>query len=108
MGQFVNIPDAVVDVLRRKGEDDRIVVLGASTNPDKYGNKIVKNLVSKGYPVVPVNPKEPEVEGLVAYPSVPDVVGPVALVNFVVPPAVSKTVLEAIKELDVGAVWFLR
>ena len=106
MEPFANLPEAVVAALRRKGPEDRIVILGASTSPDKYGNKIVKNLVGKGYAVVPVNPKEPEVEGLVAYRSVPEVKGPVAIVNFVVPPAVSKKVLETMRDLDVAAVWF--
>ena len=106
MASFANIPDSVVDALRRKGLDDRIVVVGASTDPDKYGNKIVKNLVGKGYSVVPVNPKEPAVEGLVAYRSVSEIEGPVAIVNFVVPPAVSRKVLESIGDLNIGAVWF--
>ena len=106
MEPFANIPEAVIEALRRKGPDDRIVILGASTNPDKYGNKIVRNLVGKGYSVVPVNPKEPEVEGLAAYRSVPDVAGPMAIVNFVVPPVVSNKVLESIRDLDIGAVWF--
>lgn len=106
MASFANIPDSVVEALKRKGADDRIVVVGASTNPDKYGNKIVRNLAGKGYSVVPVNPKEPSVEGLVTYRSVSEIEVPVAIVNFVVPPAVSKKVLESIGDLDIGAVWF--
>ena len=40
-----------------------VVLVGASKDPSKYGNKILKNLTSKGIPVVPINPREKEIEG---------------------------------------------
>ena len=42
----------------------RIAVAGASSNPEKYGNKIVRNLLGKGYTVLPLNPREETIEGL--------------------------------------------
>ena len=57
-------PSDVMELLRRRGPGTRIAVAGASTNPEKYGNKIVRNLKGKGYTVLPVNPKEDLVEGL--------------------------------------------
>ena len=45
----------------------RIAVVGASNDPSKYGNIIVKNLMAHGYDVVPVNPKEATIAGLPAY-----------------------------------------
>ena len=101
-----NIPTEVMDLLASKGASARIALVGASTNPRKYGNIILKNLVGKGYEVVPLNPTEGSVEGLKAYPSIAEVEGPIAMVNFVVRPRITLGVLEAIKDSGIEAVWF--
>ncbi|NQT26019.1 CoA-binding protein [candidate division KSB1 bacterium] len=41
-----------------------VIVLGASKNPERYANKAIRLLVDNGYPVIPVNPREQEIEGL--------------------------------------------
>jgi predicted CoA-binding protein len=40
----------------------KIVVIGASNDSEKFGNIIVKDLLKKGHTVVPVNPKEQNIE----------------------------------------------
>ncbi len=47
-----------------------VAVAGASRNPAKIGNIIVKNLITSGFTgrIYPVNPREQEVEGLSCYP----------------------------------------
>jgi acetate---CoA ligase (ADP-forming) len=52
-----------------------IAVIGASRNPDKIGNSIVKNILDSGYKgkVFPVNPREKEILGLKCYGSVEDI-----------------------------------
>ena len=98
-------PPEVLDLLRDRGPQTRIAVVGASNNPEKYGNVIVRNLAAKGYTVLPVNPRETEIAGLPAYPSLQAVPGPVHLVNVVTPPAVTKGVLEEAARLGLPAVW---
>lgn len=55
-------------------------VVGATQNKEKYGYKVLVDLKSKGYNVIPVNPKYAEIEGLKCYPDLisleerPDVV----------------------------------
>ena len=45
-------------------------VVGASTDRSKYGNKVLRCYQQAGKsPVYPVHPKEREIEGLAAYPS---------------------------------------
>ena len=39
--------------------DVRIALVGASNDPAKFGNRIFRDLVAKGYAVWPVNPREP-------------------------------------------------
>lgn len=49
-----------------------VAVVGASKNPEKLGNVILKNIIKSGYGggVYPINPKESEIEGLKVYPNV--------------------------------------
>ena len=60
--------------LRSILEDPKtIAVVGLSSNPDRPSNEVAEFLQSKGYRIVPVNPKETEVLGERAYPSLLDV-----------------------------------
>jgi predicted CoA-binding protein len=83
----------------------RIAVVGASNDPSKYGNIIVKNLMAHGYQVLPVNPKEATIAGLPAYRSLADVPQPVDIVDVVTPPAVTHRVLADASQAGMGLVW---
>src|SRR3954453_21154235 len=50
-----------------------IAIVGASGNPDKASYGIMQKLQHAGYKVIPVNPREPEILGERAYPSLIDV-----------------------------------
>ncbi|MFK7789564.1 MAG: CoA-binding protein, partial [Phycisphaeraceae bacterium] len=43
-------------------------VIGASTNREKYGNKVLRVYQQNNKPVYPINPRAEEIEGLKAYP----------------------------------------
>ena len=58
-----------------------IAVVGASSNPERASNGIMRKLLSVGYHVIPVNPHETEVLGERAYPSLSQVPVPVDIVN---------------------------
>jgi len=66
-----------------------VAVIGASTNPEKLGYAVVKNLLDGGYSskgaVYPINPSAPEILGFKAYPSVLEVSGPIDLAVIVIP-----------------------
>jgi predicted CoA-binding protein len=55
------------------GDSKTIAVVGLSSDPDRPSNEVAEFLESKGYRIVPVNPKETEVLGERAYPSLLDV-----------------------------------
>ena len=46
-----------------------IAILGASSDPHKFGHKAVKAYLQQGYDVYPVNPKGGEIAGCQVYPS---------------------------------------
>ena len=70
-------PEAVMAVLKQQGPQPRIAVVGASNNPEKYGNIIVRNLAGKGYTVLPINPKEATIAELPAFASLAAVDPPI-------------------------------
>ena len=98
-------PPEVLEKLRQRGPGTRIAVVGASNDPAKYGNVIVRNLAAKGYTVLPVNPRETQIAGLPAYPGLAAVPGPVDIVNVVTPPAVTMGILREAALLGLPAVW---
>jgi predicted CoA-binding protein len=55
------------------GDARTIAVVGLSARPDRDSHSVAAFLQSKGYRIVPVNPKETEVLGERAYPSLLDV-----------------------------------
>jgi uncharacterized protein len=83
----------------------RFAVVGATDNPQKYGNQIVKNLKKRGYEVYPINPKLNELEGLKCYATLVDIPVKVEVVDFVVPPGVTEEILKQCKELGLDRIW---
>jgi|ERR1043166_3106007 predicted CoA-binding protein len=68
-----------------------VAVIGASSNRDKWGNKAIRAFLQQGYTVYPVNPNEPEVEGLKTYASIRDVpVRPQTVTVYLPPPRLVK------------------
>ncbi|NLT27952.1 MAG: CoA-binding protein [Dehalococcoidales bacterium] len=93
------------DLIKEFMGKKRFAVIGASDNPEKYGNRIVKNLKARGYEVFPVNPRLKEVEGLVCFSSVADIPCKVDVADFVVPPAVTEEVLKQCVGLGIRRIW---
>ena len=58
-----------------------IAMIGASSNPDKASYGIMQKLQSVGYTVIPINPRETDVLGERAYPSIADVPGHIDVVD---------------------------
>jgi predicted CoA-binding protein len=58
-----------------------IAMVGASSNPEKASHGIMKKLMSVGYKVIPVNPRETEVLGQRSYPSLVDIPDHVDIVD---------------------------
>ena len=65
-----------------------IAIIGASTDRNKFGNKAVRAFLQQGYTVYPVNPKEPQVEGLAAYRSITEIPVRPNLISVYLPPPV--------------------
>ena len=83
----------------------KFAVAGASTNREKYGNKVVRAYRQKGLELFPVNPKEKEVEGIPAYPSVRELPEGVDALSVVTPPSVTVEVVREALERKIHNIW---
>jgi predicted CoA-binding protein len=74
-----------------------VAVIGASSAPQKFGNKAVRAYLRRHWTVYPVNPTEKTIEGLPVYARIEDLPVGVDRFSLYVPPSVGITLLEAIK-----------
>lgn len=82
-----------------------IVILGASNDRAKFGNKAVRAFVRQGFQVFPVNPKETQIEGLPAFKSIADVPARPQMVSAYLPPPVLLKVLPDIARRGCDELW---
>ncbi|MBE0517537.1 MAG: CoA-binding protein [Methanophagales archaeon] len=80
-------------------------VIGVSSNPEKYGHQVYKDLKEAGYTVYPVNPHIDEILGERCYHSLSELPENPDVVDTVVPPAVTEKIVEECKELGIERIW---
>ena len=94
----------MLDTLKNK--NNLIALVGASNDPKKYGNKILLDLISKGYNVAPINNKEEMISGIKSYKIVMDLELSPSIINFVVPPNESRTVTNYLVSKGYDNFWY--
>lgn len=79
-----------------------VAVIGASSDPAKYGNKAVRAYLRQGWTVYPVTPKPEPIEGLKTYASIKEIPGKVNRATIYLAPALGIKVLAdiAAKRVD--------
>jgi hypothetical protein len=82
-----------------------VAVIGASSDRSKFGNKAVRAFANQGYTVVPIHPREAQVEGWTAYKSVLDVPGPIDMATMYLAPAIGMRVIEEVAQKGITEVW---
>lgn len=83
-----------------------VVVLGASTNPDRYAFKAMQMLGENGYKAIPVNPALSEVLGEHCYASIADVPHPIDTVTLYLGAARSTPLIPDILKAKPGRIIF--
>jgi uncharacterized protein len=82
-----------------------VAVIGASSDPRKFGNRAVRAFRRQGYTVIPINPNESQVEGLRTYASVLDVPDAIDMATFYVPPDIGERVIREVARKQIPEVW---
>ncbi|KAH8916069.1 NAD-P-binding protein [Atractiella rhizophila] len=81
-------------------------VVGASKDPSKFGNKVLKWYKAHNLSVTPINPKESEIEGISAIQSIDSLQNPKSTsLSVITPPKVTMTVLPKALELGIPYIW---
>lgn len=84
----------------------RVMVIGASNDRSKFGNKAVRAYTRLGHEVVPINPREHTIEGLPVHARVADPAGPFDRALVYLPPEVGESVMsELAARRDIAEVW---
>jgi predicted CoA-binding protein len=80
-------------------------VVGASTDPDRFGYKLYMKLKENGYKVYPVNPGYDEVDGDKCYPSLSDLPELPDVIDMVVNPRIGRNIVEEAAQLGIKYIW---
>jgi predicted CoA-binding protein len=85
---------------------EKVAILGASHNPERYAHKAFKLLQQYGHEPVPVNPAQSEIEGKKVYPTLGAIDFPVDTLTMYVGPAISSKLEQDILALQPKRVIF--
>lgn len=80
-------------------------VVGASSNRDKYGNKVLRCYMMNGKSAIPVNPRETAIEGISCVGSVSELPPTVKSISMITPPPVTEQVVEEAIVAGIENVW---
>ena len=80
-------------------------VAGASTNRQKFGNKVLRCYQQNGKQVVPINPNESEIEGLACVATVAELPAEVKSLSMITPPAVTLQLVPRAIEKGITNIW---
>ena len=84
---------------------EHFAVAGASSNRDKYGNKVLRCYMQNSRSVIPVNPKESRVEGLDAVKDVSELPDNVDALSIVTPPPVTAAIVDSALKKGIRQFW---
>ena len=80
-------------------------VVGASTRRHKFGNKVLRCYLQNGRRAIPVNPREPIIEGVACVASVADLPREAQSLSVITPPSVTERVVEEAIRAGIRNIW---
>lgn len=82
-----------------------VAILGASTNPEKYGHRAVVTFAEKGFEVYPVNPRATQIADFTCVPDLDAVPVRPDVVSAYLPPALLLDVLPSVAGKGCDELW---
>jgi predicted CoA-binding protein len=80
-------------------------VAGASTNRDKYGNKVLRCYLQNGKKAIPINPRAQIIEGQPCVASVKDLPPEVRSLSIITPPRITEQIVEDAIAKGIENIW---
>jgi predicted CoA-binding protein len=93
--------ESIEDFLAQK----RIAIIGASRDPKSFSIMLFEEFCRRGYDLVPVNPKTPNVLGRTCYASVKDIQPRVEGALLLTSPEVTETVVGECAKAGIPRIW---
>lgn len=84
---------------------DGFAVVGASTNREKYGNKVLRVYQQNNKTVYPINPRADEIEGVKAYPDLASLPVVPHGVSIITPPTITEQIVQEAVALGIKHLW---
>ena len=86
------VPEIIEDFL----SDGPWAVVGASTNREKYGNKVLRAYGQSDREAWPINPRATEIEGLPCFPDLASLPGVPRGISIITPPKITEQIANAV------------
>ena len=80
-------------------------VVGASSNRQKFGNRVLRCYLQKGKVAFPVNPNEAEIEGVACLKSVEELPPEVKSISMITPPSVTEQLVPRAIAHGIENIW---
>lgn len=80
-------------------------IIGASQDYNKYGYKVLFDLLDNGYVAFPVNPKGGFIDDVQVFSSLKEVPKKIDIAVFVVPPLLTEKILKEVHKLGIDKAW---
>ena len=80
-------------------------VVGASTNREKYGNKVLRAYVQNDRRAFPINPRAEAIEGIACYPDLASLPETPHGVSLITPPSITESIVDQAIDLEIGHLW---
>ena len=84
----------------------RVAILGATDQPDRYAYRAFRMLRAEGHEVVPVHPRLEEIEGVAVVAALGDLEGKIDTLTLYVRPSISESMAGDLVDLAPGRVIF--
>jgi uncharacterized protein len=87
-------------------KEGSFAVAGASTNREKYGNKILRCYLQHGMTAIPINPRADLIEGVKTVSTISDLDQKVKAMSVITPPFISEKLVDEAIEKGIKHIWF--
>jgi predicted CoA-binding protein len=83
----------------------KLALAGVSRDPNKFGNKVFKDLSKNGYSIVPINPNASDIDGVKCYGSVNELPADIDSLLIMTPKAMTDNILREAISKGIKNIW---
>jgi len=95
-----------LDAIERFLAVKRLAMVGLSRNPRHFSNVLYKELLRRGYDVIPVNPNAAQIDGCHCFAHVADIQPPVEAALLITPASATDAAVADCAKANVRRIWF--